>query len=145
MPEVLCAGLSDCWCDARHQTVRAAAGTRRVSAFWPHHITRRPTLGLPLSLAQHSARPNAEVGGSSPPRPTTVSSLSVTKSIEFRPWVKSHLSLVGEPIQVGVLPRDQAVAHREDVSARDSERLAFSGAAHDIFRDEVLHTEVNAL
>src|SRR5207302_7863436 len=74
------------------------------------------------------------------PRPTTVSSLSVTKSIEFRPWVKSHLSLVGEPIQVGVFPRDQAVAHREDVSARDSERLAFSGAAHDIFRDEVLHT-----
>src|SRR5205823_9977903 len=48
-------------------------GAVKARAFLhPHRITRRLTLGLPLLLAQRSALPNAEVGGSSPPRPTTV-------------------------------------------------------------------------
>src|SRR5207253_9872305 len=98
MPEVLCAGLSDCWCDARHQTVRAAAGTRRVSAFWPHHITRRPTLGLPLSLAQHSARPNAEIGGSSPPRPTNAIQVIVGCLRERPCTAREFLSAEAHPV-----------------------------------------------
>src|SRR5437667_1131 len=82
------------WSDGRHQTVRAVAGTRRVSAFWPHHITRRPTLGLPLSLAQHSARPNAEVGGSSPPRPTNAIQVIVgpPRAAPYRPRISLRRS-----------------------------------------------------
>jgi len=45
---------------------------REVSAASPHHMTPRLTLGLPLSKAQRSGPITAEVGGSSPPRPTTV-------------------------------------------------------------------------
>ena len=59
-------------------------GAVKARAFLhPHHITRRLTLGLPLLLAQRSALPNAEVGGSSPPRPTTVLILGEPHNPDF--------------------------------------------------------------
>jgi hypothetical protein len=42
-----------------------------VDQIWPHQITRRLSFNLPLSEALRSAGSNAEVGGSSPPRPTS--------------------------------------------------------------------------
>src|SRR5438552_18292508 len=70
MPSVLCSGLSDFWCVALHLFLMPPPPPRPTlfpytTLFRSHLIRDRKP-----ALAQRSGRSNAEVGGSSPPRPT---------------------------------------------------------------------------
>src|SRR5437588_6910871 len=69
--------------------------------------------------------------------------VSDTKRPEPGCRVETHLMLVGEPVQVTVLARDESVADREYVCSGNSKCLALGDAAHHVLRNEMLATKMN--